>query len=151
MTVRESSAIGYGPLGASESERCEIERLYKALHKSSPGHSTSLVAPDGEQMQLPESVRLLLQQIVYHLARGDSIAVVPYHQEITTQEAAEILNMSRPSVVSLLDRGEMPYTKTGTHRRVKLHDLLAYKLRRSEMRRESLARITKLSAEMGEY
>ncbi len=67
------------------------------------------------------------------------------------QEAAELLNVSRPFLVKLLEQGAMPYTMVGTHRRIRFEDLTAYKEQRDNQRRESLKRLTQLSEEMGLY
>jgi len=108
------------------------------------------VGADGDTIDLPSSIYQLIRQIVPLLKRGDAVALVPYQQEITTREAADFLNMSRQFLVNLLERGELPFTKVGTHRRVRFHDLQAYKERRDE-RRRSLVAITALSEESGEY
>ena len=71
--------------------------------------------------------------------------------ELTTQQAADMLNVSRPFLVKLLEEGKMPFTKTGTHRRVLFTDLMEYKQRRNAKRRETLAVITQLGQEMGDY
>jgi excisionase family DNA binding protein len=77
--------------------------------------------------------------------------MMPYHNELTTQEAADILNMSRQHLVTLLERGDIPYSKTGSHRRLSMRDVLAYKEQRRATRRASLARLTALAEEAGDY
>lgn len=77
--------------------------------------------------------------------------VIPVDEELTTQEAADILNVSRPYLVSLLEQGVIPFVKTGTHRRIPLGDLLEYKTRRDAQRRKALTELTQLSQELGLY
>ena len=79
------------------------------------------------------------------------MAPVPYHQHLTTQEAADFLNMSRQFFVTLLERGELPFEKVGTHRCVRFKDLLEYKERRRAERRKALAELTALAEESGDY
>lgn len=76
---------------------------------------------------------------------------MPYRQELTTQEAADFLNMSRQFFVTLLERGELPFEKVGTHRRVRFKDVLEYKERRRAERRQALAELTALAEERGDY
>jgi excisionase family DNA binding protein len=89
--------------------------------------------------------------VVHELAQGEAVTVVPVNKELTTQEAADILNVSRPYLVKLLEEGEIPFVKTGTHRRVRFIDLMAHKRRRDAERRRGLARLTQMSQEMGLY
>jgi len=77
-------------------------------------------------------MRKLLRQAIPLLTQGDAVTVTSLHKEMTTQEAADFLNMSRPSLVKLLEDGVIPYIKVGTHRRVRLNDLLSYEKRRHE-------------------
>ncbi|NOY94199.1 MAG: helix-turn-helix domain-containing protein [Deltaproteobacteria bacterium] len=110
-----------------------------------------LVSPTGEVIELPESVFFLLERIIEVLARGDAITVVPVGKELTTQQAANILNVSRQYLVRLLDDGRIPCRKTGTHRRVRMEDLLAYKRQRDLERREGLRELTRMTEEFGGY
>ena len=111
-----------------------------------------LVSPDGQTtMEVPEPVYRALLYVVHHMARGDAVSVVPLQAQLTTQQAADLLNVSRPFVIKLLDEGEIPYTKTGTHRRIKLRDLLAYKERRHEEALRALSEMAREAQELGIY
>ena len=72
------------------------------------------------------------------MAQGHAVAVMPYHAQLTTQQAADLLGVSRPHLVKLLTDGAIPYTKPSKHRRVRLDDLMAYKARRDTQRGEAL-------------
>jgi excisionase family DNA binding protein len=81
-------------------------------------------------VELPTSALRLLVDILAELAAGNAVKVVPVHAELTTQEAADLLNVSRPHLIKLLESGELSYHKTGKHRRVRFADLTDYKNRR---------------------
>lgn len=140
---------------ASDHEVLEIQAidsLLRRLQDQSPLEARArLVGVKGEEVDLPRSVYALLQQIVPLLLEGDSIAVVPYHKEMTTQEAADFLNISRQYLTRLLDGGVIPHTKVGTHRRVRFRDIAEYKVHRHSARKASLARMTALAEEAGDY
>jgi len=105
----------------------------------------------GGSLSLGEELADLLRRVLEALARGEAVRVVPLEGELTTQQAAEILGVSRPYLVRLLDRGAIPFHKVGAHRRVKVRDLLAYMeaaRRRGEERMEGLIRE---SQELGLY
>ncbi|RVU41449.1 DNA-binding protein [Lujinxingia sediminis] len=110
-----------------------------------------LVSPSGEVIDLPESVFLLLERIIEVLASGDAITVVPVGKELTTQQAANILNVSRQYLVRLLNDGRIPFRKIGTHRRVRMEDLLAYKRQRDRDRIASLDDLSQLSQDFDGY
>jgi len=114
-------------------------------------HPLTLLAPDGSQVPIPPAVYELLHEIVHHMAHGDSITLVPRHRELTTQQAAGILNISRPFLIKLLERGEMPYRREGTHRRIALEDVLAYRDRRSTKRRQGIEHLAQKSQDLGIY
>lgn len=79
------------------------------------------------EVELPTSALRLLQEVLTELADGNAIKVVPIHAVLTTQEAADLLNVSRPHLVKLLEDGELPFHRTGKHRRVRLADLMKFR------------------------
>ena len=97
---------------------------------------------------IPEVVYDVLVHVIEHFAKGNAVTVSPLESELTTGQAAEILNVSRPYVVQLLDRDAIPSHKVGTKRRVYLEDVLAYK-RRSRAKRE--AAMQRLADQAAEY
>ena len=89
-------------------------------------------------MRIPTSaLRLLLEVPDRDRARGNAVSIIPIHAELTTQEAADVLNVSRPFLVQLLEKGDMPFHKIGTHRRVRYQDVIAYKKRIDAERRKA--------------
>jgi excisionase family DNA binding protein len=100
------------------------------------------------EIELPTSALRLLVDILGELAVGNAVKVVPIHAELTTQEAADLMNVSRPHLVKMLEEGALPFTKTGRHRRVRFSDLMAYKARRDEESREAMASLTQLDQEL---
>src|SRR5215208_3928250 len=110
-----------------------------------------LRAPSGEEIELPHSVFEVLVRVVHEMARGNAVRILPVHAELTTQQAAELLNVSRPFLVGLLEEGEIPFRKVGSHRRVRLDDLLVYKDRRDRERKIALNELASESQELGLY
>jgi excisionase family DNA binding protein len=110
-----------------------------------------LLGPDGEQAPLPEEVYRVLVRVVEALREGKVITVVPQTQRLTTQEAADFLGVSRPTLVKLLDRGKIPYEQPGRHRRILFSDLLRYVEQRREERTAALDRMTEDASEAGIY
>lgn len=100
-------------------------------------------------IELPTSALRLLVDVLGELALGNSVRVVPVHAELTTQEAADLLSVSRPHLVKLLEEGALPYHKTGRHRRVLFSDLMAYKAQRDEASRKAMDELANLSEEIG--
>lgn len=103
------------------------------------------------QIELPTSSLTLLMSILGELAVGNAVQVVPVHAELTTQEAANILNVSRPHLVKLLEDGKLPFHKTGRHRRVLFADLMKYKDQRDRESNKAMQELADLSQELGLY
>lgn len=143
------------PIAAAEDRLEELTKLALFIGKTVDANPAvarcSLVGPNSERVELPQTVFQLLRQVVETLARGDAVTVLPIHKELTTQQAASLLNVSRQYLVRLLDQKEIPYHKTGAHRRVRVQDVLAYKKQRDALRKQKLAALTKLSEEVGGY
>jgi excisionase family DNA binding protein len=135
---------------AEADERQALSRIARILER--PQASTvKVVSASGEEVELPASLFLVLKRAAAALERGGIVTVIPQDRELTTQEAADMLNMSRQYLIRLVEKGEIPHTKTGTHRRIRLEDLQAYRARRDAERREHLRRLTEMSQESGEY
>ncbi|ETS29603.1 DNA-binding protein [Photorhabdus temperata] len=100
-------------------------------------------------IELPTSAMMLLMEILGELAAGNAVQIVPVHAELTTQEAANILNVSRPHMVKLLEEGLLPFHKTGRHRRVLFADLMAYKRQRDQNSLEAMQALAEQAQELG--
>ncbi|XWK86390.1 MAG: helix-turn-helix domain-containing protein [Phormidium sp.] len=110
-----------------------------------------LVGSNGEEVIISQSVRSMLRQVVRAMASGKTITFAPHNCELTTQEAADILNVSRPFLIKLLEEEQIPYIKVGKHRRIRYEDLMKYKEKRDEKRDQLLAQLTQMSQEAGFY
>jgi excisionase family DNA binding protein len=101
-----------------------------------------LTWPDGKPRELPPSVTRGLFAVLGTLAHGDAVAVVPADNELTTQEAADLLGVSRPYLVRLIDQGQLGCRMVGTHRRLRVEEVLAYRRVRQTERRDALKELT---------
>ena len=106
---------------------------------------------DGDEttLALPRAALSGLAQILRHMSEGRGVSIVPAHAELTTQQAADMLNVSRPFLVGLLEAGEIPHRMVGPHRRVRAEDLVAYLRADDHRRREAADGLTALTQEMG--
>jgi len=104
-----------------------------------------------EALTIPASVLSTLTFIVRHLSLGDAISLMPVHMQLTTQEAADLLAVSRPFLIKLLDERKIPFTRTGTHRRIKLQDALRYKEQRDRHALDTLSHLAREAQEAGDY
>lgn len=105
----------------------EAEQAAAVVGALAGGRLVVVPADDGDPVEVPSSVVDVLREVLDHLRRGERVRVVPEDVEITTQQAADLLNVSRPYLVGLVDRGEIPSRKVGSRRRLKLTDVLLYR------------------------
>ena len=112
---------------------------------------TTITGPNGEHLVLPPEVFEVLRDVVAAMAKGQAVTIAPVHQRLTTQEAADLLGISRPTLVKLLESGDIPFEQPGRHRRVRLADVLAYRAERSVHAREALDRMVAIADESGMY
>jgi len=138
------------PIVAPEEERDTIASIEEYL-ESKRGGTAKLVGPSKDGVPIPSALRRVLVAAARQLAEGNGVSIMPVMAEISTQQAADLLNVSRPFVVGLLDKGEIPFHKVGTHRRVRLRDLLAYRRRRDASRRAVIERLAAEAQELGIY
>jgi excisionase family DNA binding protein len=115
------------PVQDSTLARESGERLARAVSGQAHPELKLSVGGTAEEITLPPSAAKLLIDGLAELAKGHDVRLLPVHAELTTQEAAELLNLSRQYVVRLLDDGKIPSHKVGTHRRVRVADVMAYK------------------------
>ncbi len=111
----------------------------------------ALVGREGVRIELPDPIFHLLVNTVRQMQQGRAIILMPEDETFTTQAAAALLGMSRQHLVELMEKGEIPHHRVGTHRRVTLKDLRAYQEVRDKGRRESLGRLFKKIKEAGQY
>ncbi|MBI5920963.1 MAG: helix-turn-helix domain-containing protein [Betaproteobacteria bacterium] len=100
-------------------------------------------------VQMPTSALRLLLEVLTEIGQGNAVSIIPIHAELTTQEAADVLNISRPFLVQLLEKGEMPFHKIGTHRRVRYQDVIDYKKGIDAERRKVLNDLAAEAQELG--
>jgi excisionase family DNA binding protein len=146
------TVLDHQPITAREEDRPNLIKLEDLLdHLEAETIKSQLISTTGEAIDLPQPVLNLLRQMVHELLQGNSVTIVPIHKELTTQEAADILNVSRQYLVELLEAQAIPYSKVGTHRRIRFGDLMNYKNDRDAKRREGLSQMTKKSQKLGLY
>jgi excisionase family DNA binding protein len=139
-------SISKGPvLPARDDSKAALETLKALFHR---GGASAKEAPVrlqfrsrtgiSQSVPLPPLAFKLLVEILKRMASGNAVSIAPLRKELTTYEAAEILNVSRPFVIGLLEKGEIPFRKVGTHRRIPLLPLLEYKRKTDSVRDEAL-------------
>jgi excisionase family DNA binding protein len=155
METIEQSVRRMNPISALPKERSDVAALRRILdaaaHVVPTAPRCELRGPKGETISLPASVFYLLKQVVDVMAQGDAITIVPIGRELTTQQAADLLNVSRQYLVRLLDDQKIPFRRTGKHRRLKIEDVLAFKTSRDRDRKATLDKLAAMSQEFGGY
>lgn len=132
--------------------RAEIAELCDFLDRTPQAVEPALLrGPDGSTRTLPSEVYEALLAVVRALSEGKAVTVAPVNTTLTTQEAADLLGVSRPTFVKILDEGSVPFSRPGRHRRVLLEDVLAYKEKRRSQRRQGLDRLVDLTEDASLY
>lgn len=129
----------------------ETEPLTQMVAALKEGQAAALVGPDDRRWELPDEAYRVLREVLLAMANGLAITVMPRQTMLTTQEAADVLGISRPTLVRLLEGGEIPYEQRGRHRRVLLVDVLAYQERARVDRDKHLDALVGEGAALGLY
>lgn len=135
----------------SASEKAAANRLRQIIAVHADGDATLRVLGDDRQpvdVTLTPALSHLLIELLGHIGRGDAVTLVPVHQMLSTQQAADILNVSRPHLISLLEKASIPHMLVGRHRRIRAEDLFAYKQERDSRRRQALSDLAENDAEL---
>jgi excisionase family DNA binding protein len=104
---------------------------------------------DGEEFVLPKLATRLIAHLLTEMAQGNAVTIIPIHAHLTTQEAADFLNVSRPYLIRLLEDGKVPFQLVGTHRRVRFEDLMTFKTASEAKRREVMEELAAQSQQEG--
>lgn len=126
----------------------ELQRATAIFSKKRTDAIKIKIQESDEYVTVPKSALDFLVNILANMAEGKSISLVPSDTEVTTQQAADMLNVSRPHVVKLLEHGAIPYKKAGSHRRIRLEDLKAYSEKLKTQRNTSLKQLAKQAQEL---
>jgi excisionase family DNA binding protein len=100
------------------------------------------------EIPFPRKVLFLLVRILEQMAAGNAVTLIPIHAELTTQEASDLLNVSRPFMVKLLEEKKIRYHKVGTHRRIKFEDLMKYRAQMQIESEQAMDELTRLGQEL---
>jgi excisionase family DNA binding protein len=135
------------PVDISLKEQREIIDIYAKLREA----EAKLIGPDGKTEILPNNLYSFLLRLLADLRAGNSVTILQSKHELTTVEASKILGMSRQYLIQLLEKGEIPFHLVGTHRRMYVRDVIAYKSKRDSRRRNSLDALAKHEFDKGDY
>lgn len=134
-------------IAISPQEQREISEIYAKLRAA----EAKLIGPDGRTEVLPNNLYSFLLRLLADLRAGNSITILQSKHQLTTIEASKILGMSRQFLVTLLEKGEIPFHQVGTHRRMYVRDVMAYKAKRDSARRDTLNQLAKREFAKGDY
>jgi excisionase family DNA binding protein len=144
MSLRERTVL-------PPEDPADLNDFARGLGSTREAGRARLIGPDGSQVDIPDNLYDLLRDVVEALSHGMAISVAPHNTMLTTQEAADLLNISRPTLVRLLSNGEIPHSMRGRHRRVLLRDVLDYQDRTRNDRRRTLDRMAAEGEDDGLY
>ena len=152
MPAKASGLIRPGDADAELASRAARRiRGYLAAHPDTDSVKITGELAGDDTLVIPRAATVMFAQILALLASGQGVQVIPDAAELTTQQAADFLNVSRPYLIGLLEAEEIPYRMVGTHRRVKFEDLREYRRRDDRRHRQAADELTQLSEELGLY
>lgn len=120
---------------------------FDGKNKASNFEFTLVLQNNSRNLQLPSHFMPFLMGVLNEIAHGNAVTLVPSNKEFTTQEAADILNVSRPFIIKVLESGEIPFYKIGTHRRIRAKDLMSFKKKLKEKSENALDELSKMAQE----
>ncbi len=129
----------------------EVSRALERRNTAEQTLSLLVTAPENKMMtiELPKSAASLLIEILKQMAEGNAVSLLPVEPEITTQQAADLLCVSRPYLVGMIEKGELPARMVGNQRRLPLKDVLAYRLENQAKRKQALDELSAYDQELG--
>ncbi|MDQ3511727.1 MAG: excisionase family DNA-binding protein [Pseudomonadota bacterium] len=148
MTARRNELSPILPTARESELARSSSRLLAACIGHGPTARLRVIDGEGE-IELPVSALRMLVDILANMAEGNAISIVPIHAELTTQQAADFLSVSRPFLVGLLERGALPHHKIGTHRRIYFKDLLDYRKQQVSQSKAGLDALAKQAQKLG--
>lgn len=137
---------------AAEADKIALDKIEAIIDDSQKNHNgLKLVSAEGQEVELPDTLSKALASLVGYLADGRGVSLVPVQREITTQVAADLLNVPHAHLLTLLEKGDIPYHKIGELYRLDLAQVLIYNQKWQAERRRLLDELTVLSQELGLY
>lgn len=147
-----ANALPFGNRLPSADDRQIANQLRRILASQKAG-AAKLRVPDPEtrkpvEITLTPAMSDLFLELLRHIGSGDAVTLVPIQQMLTTQQAADLLNMSRPNLIKLIEKGDIPHSMVGRHRRLKAEDVFAYKTARDKARSRAMSELIADGAEL---
>jgi excisionase family DNA binding protein len=136
---------------SAQAAKSAAYRIHNILHNHADDDLVPLRDSDDDELTVPRQAAELLRGILAAMAAGTSVQVIPVHAELTTQQAADLLGVSRPHLIKLLDEGQIEYRLVGTHRRVLAASLQLYQAESAAKQRQAVDELAKLTEDLGLY
>ncbi len=152
MPGKSISSINPGDVDTEVAERA-ARRIAEYLTSHPDDDLVEVLGETGDDdaLVIPRATAIMFAQILELLAQGRGVQIIPKEAELTTQQAADMLNVSRPYLIGLLEDGKIPYRRVGRHRRVTFEALMDYKRHDDQERRAAADDLAELSEELGLY
>ena len=131
--------------------RLSSQELSAVMESNGEAQQLNVIDKSGttHEVQIPSSALKLMIEVLTQLGQGNSVSITPIHAELTTQEAADLLNMSRPTLIKLLDAGGLPHSRKGNRRKVAYSDVILYMQKLEQQRIEALDELSALDQDLG--